>query len=358
MQKIFHLSHTDLDGYGAQFVSSHFFSDISFYNANYGREVGFRLDEIIEDIQVCIDGQISKILIFITDLNLTAQEAADLELRAKAISENTPCEIELLLLDHHITGLECSQKFPWYNLDPMICATKITYKYLLEHFTPHANKNELELLERAVEVINSIDIWDENGFGFDIGKVALRMIATANELNRHMFDAQNRQFKLNLIKEMSRLIPPLGESTANAAVELDNSLLKIKKRLLGGNENKEILDDVISNRICKLLAQKSKDCQIFYRDKMGFFSYQMGGISVLANKFLRQNKTFKFYIDINAKGNVSLRANNECDVSEIAQKCFNGGGHKNAAGGRFNGFKESFVYEDMKAQIQQALSLD
>ena len=37
--KVFHLSHTDLDGYGCQFIAKEFFSHITFYNANYGREV-------------------------------------------------------------------------------------------------------------------------------------------------------------------------------------------------------------------------------------------------------------------------------------------------------------------------------
>ena len=37
--KVFHLSHTDLDGYGCQFIAKEFFSHIAFYNANYGKEV-------------------------------------------------------------------------------------------------------------------------------------------------------------------------------------------------------------------------------------------------------------------------------------------------------------------------------
>ena len=44
--KVFHLSHIDLDGDGAQFISRYFFDDIEFYNANYGREVMVRLQSI------------------------------------------------------------------------------------------------------------------------------------------------------------------------------------------------------------------------------------------------------------------------------------------------------------------------
>ena len=48
--KVFHLSHTDLDGYMCQYIAREFFKDIVFFNANYGREVGVRLDSIIERI--------------------------------------------------------------------------------------------------------------------------------------------------------------------------------------------------------------------------------------------------------------------------------------------------------------------
>ena len=48
--KVFHLSHTDLDGYGCQFIAKEFFSHITFYNANYGREVLVRLNNILDSI--------------------------------------------------------------------------------------------------------------------------------------------------------------------------------------------------------------------------------------------------------------------------------------------------------------------
>lgn len=81
----------------------------------------------------------------------------------------------------------------------------------------------------------------------------------------------------------------------------------------------------------------------------------MGGVSVLANLFLKQNPEYDFYIDVNPRGNVSLRANGNCDVSAMSKELFNGGGHKNASGGKIDGFKESFAYMDIKAQIQYIL---
>ncbi|MDC7793959.1 3'-to-5' oligoribonuclease B, partial [Campylobacter coli] len=34
--KIYHLSHTDLDGYACQYILNFFFKNVNFYNCNYG----------------------------------------------------------------------------------------------------------------------------------------------------------------------------------------------------------------------------------------------------------------------------------------------------------------------------------
>ena len=77
---------------------------------------------------------------------------------------------------------------------------------------------------------------------------------------------------------------------------------------------------------------------------------------MLANLFLRTNSEYDFYLDVNPRGNVSLRANGNCDVSEMSRELFNGGGHKNASGGKIEGFKESFSYVDIKSQIEYILN--
>ena len=48
--KIYHLSHTDLDGYGAQFVAAHYLTDVEFFNANYGKEINEKFELILERI--------------------------------------------------------------------------------------------------------------------------------------------------------------------------------------------------------------------------------------------------------------------------------------------------------------------
>ena len=44
----FHISHTDLDGYGCQLISKKIFPNGKYYNANYGLEVKTNIDTVLQ----------------------------------------------------------------------------------------------------------------------------------------------------------------------------------------------------------------------------------------------------------------------------------------------------------------------
>ncbi|GAA8585373.1 DHH family phosphoesterase [Helicobacter pylori] len=341
--QVYHLSHIDLDGYACQLVSKQFFKNIQCYNANYGREVSARIYEILNAIA---QSKESESLILISDLNLNLNEAEYLQDKIQEHRLQNK-NIQIQLLDHHISGKEVAESFHWYFLDTNRCATKIVYEFLKKHYAILEPKNAT-WLEPLVEMVNSVDIWDTQGYGFELGKVCMRMINQSSELNRFMFDDENRDYKLKLLEEVKNYL-----FLENAPVAYDNDLFKLKKIALGGDPDAETMDNISSNAQTHLLSLKKHDCSVYYQDKKGFLSYSMGGISVLANLFLTQNPDFDFYIDVNSKGNVSLRANGSCDVCELSQMCFNGGGHRNASGGKIDGFKESFNYKDIKEQVEE-----
>ena len=380
--KVFHLSHIDLDGYGCQLVSREFFKDITFYNANYGREVMARLNAILSVLSTykkntsttaMLFGKPVKVapskgsatppqkfLILITDLNLTLHESRFLNDQVSELKLGG-VDVEVVLLDHHATGEESSLAYKWYYLDVHRCATKITYEYLLSRFGLDSTKQAW--LRPLVEMINSVDIWLENGFGFEFGKVAMGMIATSNEINRFMFDIEHRDYKLKLLSGALDFLKEYDSSKAGGLIEgrafdevgFDNELFFLKKKALGGDKDTETMDTIVSRTLVGLLEKKKEACKVFYEDKVGFLSYCMGGISVVANRFLQSNGDFDFYMDVSNRGTVSLRSNGNCDVSALSVTCFNGGGHKNASGGRVDSFKESFLYEDIRSQIQGCL---
>lgn len=98
--KLFHISHTDLDGYGCQLITKEYFKEGFFYNANYGIEVKLSIKKVLEQI---LEYKEDEILILISDLNLTFQESKDLDRDVNNLIKDG-YKIKLQLLDHHISG--------------------------------------------------------------------------------------------------------------------------------------------------------------------------------------------------------------------------------------------------------------
>ena len=92
-----------------------------------------------------------------------------------------------------------------------------------------------------------------------------------------------------------------------------------------------------------------------FEGKKGILTYSIGNTSIIGNGFLRANPEYDFFLDINGRKNISARADNRYDVAEMARKLFSGGGHANAAGGKFLDFRDSFIYEDIKEQVQNLM---
>jgi len=332
--QIYHLSHIDLDGYGCQYLTTKNFDNIKCYNANYGPEVMARVDEMIKDIKKT---QPQKSMILITDLNLTTKECNYL------IKESASLNCTLQLLDHHATGLNASKNFNWYHLDTTKCATLITYNWLQENYGFDKDKE----YETIVKAINAIDIWLSDDELFEYGKVMLGMISGAKEINRILFPDEDRRYKLSLIEKAKELI-----NQQDAPIALDDAMHSNRKEFFLKDKN-NTKDNLVSAYITKLLSTNKERFTITYRNHKGLLGYNIGSSSIIGNNAMVQNPDYDFYMDINSRGNFSLRSNNKMDVSKMAEEIGNGGGHPNASGGKIENFKDSFVYEDIKEFIQE-----
>ena len=336
---VFHLSHIDLDGYGCQYLTTKVFDKINCYNANYGSEVSERLDEIIEDIK---SKDNIKPLILITDLNLTTKEGNALEKAALKVGA------KIVLLDHHATGESAANNLAWYYLDTSRSATKITYGWLREHFD---FDKEAEY-KPIVEAINAIDIWVDDSEYFDYGRVLLGMISGAREVNRVVFANEDRAYKLWLIENAKRVLDeyPLDE----APIILDDKLHFIKKEFFKALKN-DTKDNLVANYITEILSKNKDKMSVEFNGKKGILTYSTGNTSLIGNNFLVKNEDFDFYMDVNSRGNFSLRSNNKVDVSKMAEVIGNGGGHPNASGGKIENYKDTFVYSKLRDFIQNYL---
>ena len=337
-QHLYHLSHIDLDGYGCQYLSQQCFDTVECYNANYGPEVSARLGEIVKKIEQdkFIQGDETERLILITDLNLTTKEGNWIEKEAVRIGA------KLQLLDHHATGAKAAERFAWYKLDTTRCATLITYDWLQTHYDFDENNN----LGDIVKAINAIDIWVSDDELFEYGKVMLGMISGAREIGRILFPAEDRAFKLSMIEAAKNLV-----NEEDAPIKLDDALHQTKKAFFKQAKN-DTKDNLVAYYVTDLLTKDKQRLTIEYKGHKGILGYNVGNASIIGNASMVANEDYAFYMDVNFRGNFSLRSNNKLDVSQMAAHIGNGGGHVNASGGKIEGYKDSFVYADVRKFVQ------
>lgn len=344
--KLFHISHTDLDGYGCQLITKEFFKKGFFYNANYGLEVKLSIKKALEDIS---NYKEEEILLLISDLNLTFSEAKELDNDIdKMIKDGY--KIKLQLLDHHISGKKSADSFYWYYLDDKRCATKIVYDYMFEEYEGF-DCNTSIWLKPLVDAINAVDIWLEYEIkNFEFGKVLMSMISKVREINNILFADLNREFRFYLLKEASTFFNVL-----DGHIKLDNEVHFMKKKFLKLNDKDDTLDNLSATYLVKTLDEVKDDLTVLYKGQKGLLTYCLGSISIPANAFLKANPDYDFFIDINKKGNASFRADGNLDVAILASKLANGGGHVNASGGKFEDFKEAIDYFEVKTYVQNKL---
>ncbi len=333
---IFHLSHTDLDGYGCQMVTRHYFDNIYYFNSNYGKEISERFNEILSKMQN-LDAK--KNIILISDLNLTLAQCEEFE----RLLRDASCEAKLLLLDHHKSGLECHEQYDWYFLDDSRCATKIVYDF----FSAIYGKDEK--LELFSNVVNAVDIWLSDSEYFELGKVCLGLVANAKEINRIMFASDNSEYIFSLLQNAQDFF-----TSKEPHIVLDDGVHSMKKAFFKEDKN-DTLSNLVSSYMSALLKKHKSKMTIRYKDFKGILTYNIGNVSVIGNDFLVQNEDYDFFMDVTSRKTVSFRSNNKADVSKIAKKVANGGGHPNASGGAIPSFKDSFLYEKVINQIQKLL---
>lgn len=330
--RVYHLSHTDLDGYSAQIVTKNYFQDIEFFNSNYGKEIDVKFNQIVSLIEQNTN---EKALVLITDLNLSLMQCENFEIKLKELNA------KILLLDHHQTGLECSKKFSWYFLDINRCATLITYDF----FSGILGENDS--LREFVRMVNSVDIWLKDEKSFEFGKVCLGLVSGAKEINSVMFSDDSSKYIFYLLDRAREFMP-------DNYIELDSQTHALKKSFFM-KENDDTLSNLISNFVVEKLSAQKEKFIIRYKDKIGVLTYNIGNTSVIGNDFLVANPDIDFFLDVTSKKTMSFRANGNADVSQISKHLVGGGGHINASGGFYPGFKDGCIYEDIKTQIVELI---
>ena len=141
---------------------------------------------------------------------------------------------------------------------------------------------------------------------------------------------------------------------ANGHIALDDALHSIKKDFFRKGSD-DTLSNLVSRYMVGLLSEAKDEMSVEYRGHKGLVSTNIGDVSVIGNDFLMANSEYDFFINVTSKKTLSFRGNGKVDVSKMAAELVGGGGHANASGGFFAGFRDGYDYAEIRAQIENLI---
>lgn len=335
-KKIIHLSHNDLDGYGSQVLTKDAFSDkIEFINTSY---IDIKTDlfnafKILYKINV-------KTLVLITDINLSSSLCAAID---KVLKREPFKNIEVCCLDHHISGINEAKTYSWYYLDSTICATKITYDFIL-HNTDHV----FFKLGGFHNYVNAYDLRLEDESNFKLGSLLNELVFEGPKFPDELKKERGLYIRY-ILKRVASVL-----SNADDCSEIEEFYIPSGKRLFLKESvgDKIAYDKTITLKakfncfIYESLKKKKHDIFSFgeYRFKI-FWDMDGGVFQDIASFFLKnEDKEFNAIMNIKKDGSISTRTIEKfnIDVSEFCKKyTIDGGGHTLSAGGKLKEKKET-----------------
>jgi len=305
-----HVSHNDMDGYGATYVVNKSLPErlIIQDNTNYG-EIISKLTEI---------GYGLNINLLITDINLTMDEASFID-----NNYNDWC-----VIDHHGTGQDVADTYPSnYFLDTGSCGTLQTF----DAFDALTDSKDLKLEEVCV-LINAYDIYLTESPLFRKGMLL------ANYVKNNMF--QFKELTHDYMNFLFNWIAPhiLEYGVRDTELIFQSKFMTYLDRL---NEFGQIIEDselIPSNVQVAMLHEPLIRNKITYEnDKFVIFENVSTGITQYVNELLF-NKEYsdKVLINLSTKGAQCYVAFRDIlgNASKFAVRA-GGGGHKAAAGCSF-----------------------
>lgn len=368
--KIYHLSHNDLDGYGSQYMTRFLISDyvqLKYFNTSYDdvlSNINNIFSEIVKENQEIKIKNIEKpnILFLITDLSINKEIAKKLNNFKRG---NKDIKIDYQVLDHHKTGEEIAEQNDWYKYDINKCGASLTADFVI---SLSENKNIKEHLLFVGEFIQAHDIWEKESPHFGIANFLSDLIFNFYFLD--ILEDEKREFIMNYIYNFISFYENLLKNSPSEAnvMHIENNLSVILNNTLSLLLNNDpILEDKNTRTIYKLyyyqseLYSKIKDnfttfkingltCKLFFNTNSTFFQY-------FSHYFLEKNKDIDFVINLKSNKICSLRSvSKNADVSLIAKLLDdNGGGHFHASGCKLNIDEEIHSYNQAEKVLKNRI---
>lgn len=310
-------SHTDLDGVGSALILRSILKETQGYSEENYLSVGYS--------EPGLDGTIDKhVLEFIetndepiTELYITDICPSD-DALVKLAAYCQEKEIKWHIFDHHVSSIAVNDAYP-ENASIIVAddttglkhsATSVLFKILLGKMpTELFDDAKWGDLAHVADIVRCYDCWD-----WQLNPKAAYKEEAPEFNNLFYFYSWNKRIAF---------------------------LQKVIDNGLGLLEDYAEITEALNEKEADYVKNKSEKAQ-FGRLDGKTFAYTFGEqyTSVLGNALAKlthpeTNQEVDFSIVIVGKG-VSLRTNNDdIDLSVIAQRFFNGGGHKRASGGAF-----------------------
>lgn len=384
---LFHLSHIDLDGYGAQYMTRAAGYRAHYYNADY-RDIPYALDQIFDDMSKAKE----PCMLLITDLNLTIEQSDMVAQRIQNMGKGTssgakksgkaPAKASLLspemaamlkgalapsieepeaepikpllqLLDHHATGEDSAKKYDWYYLDTEKCATRLAF----ESVAPYLSDDARALYASRAEFVDVGDRWLKEDPRFNRAIYLIGLVMEDDQLAPPLVKLK-REYRFHMIESFFQLM----EQGASLE-ELERGVYDYRKGFL-----RERIDSVFCENPENTLKEKfhrlaadavlPEDVPMLRIDgyRMGiFFNWPHDVFRGVAMVLMEQRKQMDIAVRIGGNGRMSLRANENVDVGIISGMYFEGGGHPGAAGGVLRDNRLKDVEQAMRS-ISQAVT--
>lgn len=373
---LFHLSHNDLDGYGAQYMTRAAGFRARYYNADY-RDVPAVLERIFADMAKVREPS----LLLITDLNLTAEQADMVARRIQGMggSESTapsPAPArngllspdmaamlkqtlagerpkpEVMLLDHHATGEDAAAKHAWYHLDTSRCASRLAF----EAVAPYLDDAARALYAARADFIDVGDRWLKEDARFHRSIFLIGLMMEDDQLAPPL-DEVKREYRFHLMESFFR---SMEEGASLEALE--RAVYDFRKDFLKGRVDDGVYADSetpLKDKFHKLSALMLPEGSVpmlridGYRAGI-FFNWPHDVFRGVVMELMENQGKMDMAIRVGGNGRMSLRSNNGVDVGIIAGRYFEGGGHPGAAGGVLKDTRLKDVNQALRA-ISQAI---
>ena len=326
MLRMKHISHLDLDGYGAVLLSeflTKFYPD----GAMTLESTNILPNKLIPEMQATLDNIDNYDLVVITDLAVN-QNLVDMV-------NNHPAGKKVRVFDHHLCEVsDLPENFIVTEQSPiqkgkLTCATELYYNFI-------KNDKVYQLFDHRPDVRKAIAYFVECVRVYDTFEFWGTRNDPVNEIDMAYYDAPrlNTLFHVMERDEFKDFIKDYINSPNWEFLTMSNDTYPWISKVLELEQNKNV--KYVESAIRRMVKTPFK-YNIYKNGEVHKMDYEIGVIfaekssPIIANTALERNTDIAFCAVV-SNNQVSIYSNKpDVDVSKIA-RIFGGGGHKEAAG--------------------------